>query len=90
MNLRPATTRTIGRKDITDEMVINILRLEGPINSRTIGDRIGIPRTDNIVRSKITEVIGRLRAANLVQRLEVQNGGHLYQWRNDTQEEVAP
>ena len=65
MELRPqrkagpaVQRRTIFRTDITPERVAEQLRNAGsPITSRTIGDMLGIPREDNSVRAKITEVV---------------------------------
>jgi len=79
MKLRPTPSRTVHRNDITDDMVLTIIREEGPINSRTIGDRFGIPRPDSLVRSKITEVINRLQRENLVGQTGTMDGGRHYE-----------
>ena len=71
-------TRTIHRRDITPEMVLEHLRSGKPLTSRTIGDLIGVPRPDAHVRSKITEVMGGLVSQGLVKKVGKAEG-NLYQ-----------
>jgi len=78
---RPMTAAASGmqRKDITDEMVLEQLRT-GPISSRDIGDNLGLDRKDNSVRSKITEIIGRLLHEDRVRHVSGSLGtGRMYE-----------
>jgi len=77
----PATQRrTIFRSDITRERIAEQLRNAGsPITSRTIGDMLGIPRHDNSVRSKITEVVRSLVASGHVRSIGVSGPFRTYE-----------
>jgi hypothetical protein len=56
-----------------------------PVSSRKIGDLLGIPRPDNIVRSKITELVriliqaGRIQQVTVGDRVRDEHGGRLYE-----------
>ena len=71
------TNRTITRKHITEEGVLRMLQ-SGAMTSRDIGDKLGIPRSDSLVRSKITEIVGKLAKKNQISRSGI-NNGRLYQ-----------
>ena len=83
-------TSGISRKDITDEMVIEQLRQHGPLASRTIGDNLGLDRKNNLVRGKITEIVGRLIREGRVQHIEGNVGmGRVYELIEEEQDQAT-
>jgi hypothetical protein len=78
MPLRTNRTRQVTRNHITEEVVIEQLAA-GHITSKAIGDALNIPRPDSIVRSKITEVVGKLIKQNRLKVIEGHpQGGRVY------------
>jgi len=94
MHLRPQkrTTqrRSVMRGDVTRDRVIDQMRSAGsPIIARTLGDIFGIPRTDNSVRSKITEIIRSLIADGEVRFCGMQDGYRAYELVSDDESTVS-
>jgi len=87
---RPKTAESsMQRRDITDEMVLEQLRT-GPLTSRDIGDNLGLDRKNNSVRSKITEIIGRLIREDRVRHVSGDKGlGRMYELAGDQEQESA-
>jgi hypothetical protein len=79
MPLRKSRRRRMKRKDITRDIVVEKLR-SGQSTSKAIGDALGIPRPDNLVRAKITEIIGQLIATGRVRTTSLtSHGGRVYE-----------
>jgi hypothetical protein len=81
MPLRPQRGRKITRHDVTEDVLLAQLREKRRISSRAIGDVLGIPRPDNIVRGKITQLIAKLIKEGQVQHSGMiePGGGKLYE-----------
>jgi hypothetical protein len=74
--------RRVTRKDITDDKLLALIEENGGrMSSRAMGDAMNIPRPDNLVRGKITQLIFEMTKAGRV-RYSGENeegGGRLYE-----------
>lgn len=80
MSVRSQPPRSINRRDITEEAVLEAFAKTPRLSSKKIGDDLQIPRPDNLVRSKITEVVrGLIHAGRVRDTGEKEDGGRLYE-----------
>jgi hypothetical protein len=78
--------RTISRKNITEQVILQHLRSATSMTSRGMGDLIGIPRSDTSIRGKITLVMSQLLSHGLVESIgyESDGSGRVYKIVNST------
>lgn len=70
----------LSRKDITLDMVLTQIRMAGePIDSRTISDKIGLPRRAPSVRAKVTEALLGLTKDNVIRITGTNSNGRTYE-----------
>lgn len=61
--------RPVPRGSVTEPVLYNLLSKNGPLLSKDISDKLGIPRNDASVRSKVSAVLGDLVRALKIEKI---------------------